>query len=115
MKPASEAKPHARLLFAQRARPFIIPANDCNDGLLRLIFDIETDGLLDNVTQVHCIVIGETDKDHVFEYGPKQITVALGHLARADTLICYNIPSSDIIVLLRCYRASARTASLILA
>lgn len=33
---------------------------------MALIFDIETDGLLDDVTKVHCLVIKDTDIDHVY-------------------------------------------------
>jgi len=95
-----EATPYARTLFAQLARPFIIPAGTPNKGL-RLIFDLESDGLLDVVTQVHCIVIGELDNDRVHEYGPERIVDALEHLARADTLIGHNVLSYDLPVLHR--------------
>src|SRR5262249_51145941 len=56
----------------------------------------------------------ETDKDHVFEYGPKQITDALAHLARADTLIGHNIQSYDIPVLRKLHQWSPRSACRIL-
>src|SRR5262249_9164796 len=59
----------------------------------------ESNGLLDVVTRVHCIVIGEPDNNHVHEYGPEQIAEALAHLARADTLIGHNIQSYDLPVL----------------
>jgi DNA polymerase I-like protein with 3'-5' exonuclease and polymerase domains len=97
-KPASEAQPYARVLFAQLARPFIMPASNRGEGL-RLIFDLESDGLLDAVARVHCIVIGEPDSDRVHEYGPGRITDALAHLARADVLIGHNIQSYDLPVL----------------
>jgi DNA polymerase I-like protein with 3'-5' exonuclease and polymerase domains len=97
-----EATSYARTLFAQLARPFIIPAKASSEGL-RLIFDIESDGLLETVTQVHCIVVGELDSDRVYEYGPDRITDALEHLARADTLIGHNIQSYDLPVLRKLY------------
>jgi hypothetical protein len=93
-----EAQPYARTLFAQLARPLIIPAGAHNEGL-RLIFDLESDGLLEVVTRVHCIVIGELDRDCVYEYGPERIADALEHLARADVLIGHNIQSYDLPVL----------------
>jgi hypothetical protein len=102
-KPApipAEATSYARTLFAQLARPFIIPASARAEGL-RLIFDLESDGLLEAVTHVHCIVIGELDTDRVHEYGPGRITDALEHLARADTLIGHNVQSYDLPVLRR--------------
>jgi DNA polymerase-1 len=96
--PAPEAQPYTRTLFAQLARPFIIPASGHSEGL-HLIFDLESDGLLDTVTRVHCIVIADPDSDCVHEYGPSQITDALVHLARADGLIGHNIQNYDLPVL----------------
>src|SRR5262249_23523644 len=97
-EPTPAAQPYARTLFAQLARPFIIPASARSEGL-HLIFDLESNGLLDVVTRVHCIVIGEPDNNHVHEYGPEQIAEALAHLARADPLIGHNIQSYDLPVL----------------
>jgi DNA polymerase I len=97
-EPAPEAQPYARALFAQLARPFIVPASNHSEGL-RLIFDLEADGLLATVSRVHCIVICELDDGPVHEYGPDRIADALAHLARADTLIGHNILSYDLPVL----------------
>ena len=96
--PAPDAQPYARALFAQLARPSIMPTRDRSEGL-RLIFDLESDGLLDAVTRVHCIVIGDLDSDRVHEYGPGRITAALAHLAHADVLIGHNIQGYDLPVL----------------
>jgi DNA polymerase I-like protein with 3'-5' exonuclease and polymerase domains len=96
--PAPEAQPYARALFAQLARPSIMPTSDRSEGL-RLIFDLESDGLLDAVTRVHCIVVGDLDSDRVHEYGPGRITDALAHLAHADVLIGHNIQGYDLPVL----------------
>jgi DNA polymerase I-like protein with 3'-5' exonuclease and polymerase domains len=98
-KPApAEPTPYARTLFAQLAKPFIMPAGAPGEGL-GVIFDLEGNGLLETITRIHCIVIGELDSDHVHEYGPDQIADALAHLARADTLIGHNIQSYDLPVL----------------
>jgi DNA polymerase I-like protein with 3'-5' exonuclease and polymerase domains len=97
-----EATPYARNLFTQLARPFIIPAS-AHAGGLRLVFDLESDGLLKAVTRLHCLVIGELDSDCVYEYGPGRIPDALAHLARADTLIGHNIKSYDLPVLRKLY------------
>jgi Autographiviridae DNA-directed DNA polymerase len=93
---------YAHTLFAQLAKPFIMPAGAPNEGL-RLIFDLESNGLLETITRIHCIVIGELDSDRVHEYGPDQIANALAHLARADTLIGHNIQSYDLPVLRKLY------------
>jgi Autographiviridae DNA-directed DNA polymerase len=75
-----------------------MPTSDRSEGL-RLIFDLESDGLLDAVTRVHCIVIGDLDSDRMHEYGPGRITDALAHLARADVLVGHNIQGYDLPVL----------------
>jgi DNA polymerase I-like protein with 3'-5' exonuclease and polymerase domains len=101
--------PYARTLFAQRAKPFIMPAGAPGEGL-GVIFDLESDGLLEAVTCVHCIVISELGNDRVHEYGPDRIAEALEHLARADTLIGHNIQSYDLLVLCKLYRWAPRPA-----
>jgi RecA-family ATPase/DNA polymerase I-like protein with 3'-5' exonuclease and polymerase domains len=105
--PATEAQPYARALFAQRARPFIMPASERGEGL-RLIFDLESDGLLDTVTRIHCIIIGDLDSDDVHEYGPDQISDALAHLERADVLIGHNIQGYDLPVLRKLHEWAPR-------
>jgi hypothetical protein len=35
---------------------------------VRVVFDIEANGLLDNVSEVHCLVTQETDKNEVKSY-----------------------------------------------
>ena len=94
---APKAQPYACTLFAKLAQPFIMPATARTEG--GLVFDIETDGLLDVVTQAHCIVIGDLDADRVYEYGPEQIANGLAHLTHAGTLIGHNIQSYDLPVL----------------
>lgn len=65
------------------------------------MFDIETDGLLDAATTVHCIVVADLDSDQVDEYGPEQIKAELEHLARADYLTGHNILTFDLPMLRR--------------
>ena len=102
-KPApADPTPYGRRLFVQLARPFIVSASTPGEGL-RLIFDLESDGLLEAVTRVHCIVIGELDTNRVYEYGPERIADALEHLERADTLIGHNVQSYDLSVLRKLY------------
>jgi len=101
VEPVPDARPYARKLFAQLAQHFIMPAGDLDES--GLIFDIETDGLLDAVTKVHCICIIALNDDRVHEYGPGQIADALAHLARAGTLIGHNAQSYDLSVLRKLY------------
>jgi DNA polymerase I-like protein with 3'-5' exonuclease and polymerase domains len=64
-----------------------------------LIFDCETDGLYDQATKVHCIVIYDLNLEQTFSYGPDSIAAALAHLATADVLIGHNVIFYDIPVL----------------
>ena len=68
-----------------------------------LIFDIETDGLLDDVTKVHCIVIQNTDTGYVRTYGPTEIEEALQVLESADKIGGHNVMSYDLPVLEKLY------------
>ncbi len=64
-----------------------------------LTFDLETDGLYDECTVVHCIVIHDIIKDQTFSYGPDSIHRALCHLVTADVLVGHNIIGYDLNVL----------------
>jgi DNA polymerase-1 len=64
-----------------------------------LAFDIETDGLYDECTVIHCIVIHDITKDQTFSYGPDAIDQAVDHLSTADVLLGHNIIFYDIPVL----------------
>ncbi len=64
-----------------------------------LIFDIETNGLYDQATEVFCIVIYDINKQQTFSYGPDRTADALAHLATADVLIGHNVIFYDVPVL----------------
>jgi hypothetical protein len=92
--------------FVYLARTFIAPGAAKSDGL-RLVFDVESDGL-DDATKVHCVVIADLDDNHadlqgVDEYGPDRIPAALEHLTRADYLTGHNIVAYDLPLLKRLY------------
>jgi RecA-family ATPase/DNA polymerase I-like protein with 3'-5' exonuclease and polymerase domains len=82
--------------FTHLAARYIARADVEHGGGLRLVFDIEANGLLDTATTIHCVVIAELDSDQVNEYGPDQIGAALEHLARADYLVGHNIAGYDL-------------------
>jgi DNA polymerase-1 len=63
------------------------------------VFDLESDGLYDKVTKIHCIVIYDITGQQTFSYGPDRITDAIAHLATADVLIGHNILFYDLAVL----------------
>ena len=99
--------------FAYLAKKFIIPATTKSDGL-RLVFDIEFNGLLDTVTTAHCIGIRDLDSDQVNEYSPGQIGVGLERLAQADVLIGHNICGYDLPLLRKLHNWTPKTGCIIL-
>lgn len=76
---------------------FTMKPNSVSDTWL--IFDCETDGLYDQATKLHCLVIYDINKQQTFTYGPDQSADAIAHLATADVLIGHNIIFFDIPVL----------------
>ena len=73
-----------------------------------LCFDLESDGLYDNVTVIHCIVIYDIQTKQTHKYGPTDITAALEHLANADVLIGQNILFYDVPVLQKLFPDTAK-------
>ena len=76
---------------------FAMKASSANDKWL--VFDLESDGLYDVVTKIHCIVIYDITSEQTFSYGPDRIANAIAHLATADVLIGHNLIFFDIPVL----------------
>lgn len=63
-----------------------------------LLFDIETDGLLDTTTKVHCICAMEYPSGKLHSFGPDRIAEGLALLASASLLVahnglCFDIPA----------------------
>ena len=60
-----------------------------------LVFDLETDGLLDDVTKIHCLVIFDSEADTTVIYNDKgnqePITRGIQRLEDADVLVGHNV------------------------
>lgn len=63
---------------------------------MKLVFDIEADHLLQDATQVWCIVAVDVDTDKVHTFDPDSINEGLELLSKADTLIGHNIIDYDL-------------------
>lgn len=76
--------------------------------MTRLLFDTETNGLLNTVTKVHCIGIIDIDTGKQSSFGPNQIDEALDYMYEADELIGHNIIDFDLKMLWKVKRWSPR-------
>ena len=68
---------------------------------MTLVFDLETNGLLNDVTRIHCIAIYDSTTDEIETYNDEKnnkysITEGLGKLLVADTIVGHNINGFDI-------------------
>ena len=79
------------------------PMKDDSDTKKWYVFDLETDGLYDEVTTIHCLVLHDLNRDQTFTYGPDSIVAGLEHLATAHVLIGQNILFFDIPVIRKLY------------
>ena len=68
-----------------------------------LIFDLETDGLLDDVTKVHCMVTHDTETGEVKTYDPDHIEDGIEALRDAQQIGGHNVMSYDLPVLEKLY------------
>ena len=63
---------------------------------MRLVFDIETDGLLRGLSVIHCIVARDLDTNEEYRFEPHQTKQGLQLLKEADELWGHNIVGYDI-------------------
>ncbi|WP_196599042.1 DNA polymerase [Pectinatus frisingensis] len=72
-----------------------------------LLFDIETDGLLDTVSKLHCMCIYDTSTNKMSRYDPTQVEEGVRRLQKAidegDSICGHNIINYDIPALEKLY------------
>ena len=72
-----------------------------------LVFDIETNGLLHGVSDIHCIAIYDNQKEETFVFNNQgdqpPITEALDWLSSADVIVGHNIIGYDLPVIRKLY------------
>lgn len=71
---------------------------------MRLVIDIETDGLVDAMTKVHCIVAKDIDTKEVYSFTPDKVKEGVDLLINAKELIGHNIQDFDIPALEKVYK-----------
>lgn len=74
----------------------------------RLVFDLEADGLLKDVTKVHCVGSYDLGTKEKFARSAPSIIDGLNHLYQADELIGHNILGYDLPVLKKLYNWDPR-------
>ncbi len=87
-------------------------------GIGAIIFDLETNGLLNNATRIHCISLNWYEEDRIESFNDEKytekakelpmgsnysITTAISYLQDADYLIGHNIIGFDIPIIKRLY------------
>lgn len=70
-----------------------------------LIFDLETDGLLDSVTKIHCLVIKDTADNSILVCNKQHENIELGLklLMKGDRIVGHNVIKYDIPVIRKLY------------
>jgi len=68
----------------------------------RLVYDIETDGLLDTVSKIHCIIMKDIDTGELFTF-TDNFEEAVGLMSSADLLIAHNQIGYDLQVVKKFY------------
>lgn len=63
---------------------------------MRFIFDCETNGLLDELSCIHSLVLKDIDSGRVLSYAPGQIEEGLKILMAADLIVGHNVIDFDI-------------------
>lgn len=63
---------------------------------MKLVFDIETDGLLPTVSRIHCICAKDVDTEQEYSFYGETIEDGLAFLACAEELIGHNIVGYDL-------------------
>jgi hypothetical protein len=74
---------------------------------MNLIFDLETDGFLDNVTTIHCLAIHDLDTKETIAYNDtgnqEPVSRGLQRLYDAEAVIGHNIIGYDLPVIRKLY------------
>ena len=85
---------------------------------MTLVFDLETNGLLHDVTRIHCIAIYDSTTDEIETYNDEKnnkysITEGISRLLVADTLVGHNVINYDCAVLRKLYNYFTPSARIV--
>ena len=86
---------------------------------MTIVFDLETNGLLHDLTRIHCLAIYDSTTDTVETYNDEKnnnkysISEGIGKLLVADTLVGHNIIGFDLPALSNLYNYFTPTARIV--
>ena len=85
---------------------------------MTIVFDLETNGLLHDLTRIHCLAIYDSTTDKVETYNDEKnnkysISEGIGRLLVADTLVGHNLLGFDLPVLSKLYNYFTPTARIV--
>ena len=86
---------------------------------MTIVFDLETNGLLHDLTRIHCLAIYDSTTDKVETYNDEKnnnkysISEGIGRLLVADTLVGHNIIGFDLPCLSKLYNYFTPTARIV--
>lgn len=60
------------------------------------LFDLESDGLLDELTRIHCLVLKDAETGEVHSFTPSEVEAGVRMLQDADLIIGHNVICFDI-------------------
>ena len=75
---------------------------------MKLVFDIETNGLLNDVTKIFCIVAEDIETNKVYSFKPEEVEEGIDLLSKATLLIGHNIQGFDIPVIEKIYNTEIK-------
>lgn len=70
---------------------------------MRLVFDLEANGLYYDASLIHCIVAKDVDTGDLYKFGPDEVEQGLKFLTQADELIGHNVIGYDIPLMSKLY------------
>jgi len=85
---------------------------------MTLVFDLETNGLLNDVTRIHCLAIYDSTTDEIETYNDEKnnkysISEGVNRLLVADTLVGHNVINYDLAVLGKLYNYFTPSARIV--
>ena len=70
---------------------------------MKFVFDIETNGLLDALNKIHCIVLKDIETEKVYSFTPDKVEEGLELLSNANLIIGHNITTFDLPAIKKVY------------